>query len=138
MAAYEQFFIRNPAEAYDWVAYTLPLTREAWLAIVVFSILIPLIMGLAMTNRKWWCCEIRIIVIYLNERLKCIYNNELLTFFYDSSTILMKIAENTDKFTSFDLSEQQGWLRRIFVEQLLRPLIQISHDDGLQWYTIWS
>ena len=52
MAAYEQFFIRNPAEAYDWVAYTLPLTREAWLAIVVFSILIPLIMGLAMTKRK--------------------------------------------------------------------------------------
>ena len=52
MAAYEQFFIRNPAEAYDWVAYTLPLTREAWLAIVVFSILIPLIMGLAMTKRN--------------------------------------------------------------------------------------
>ena len=52
MAAYEQFFIRNPAESYDWMAYTLPLTRDAWLAIVVFSILIPLIMGLAMINRK--------------------------------------------------------------------------------------
>ena len=52
MAAYEQFFIRNPAESYDWLAYTLPLTRDAWLAIVVFSILIPLIMGLAMIDRK--------------------------------------------------------------------------------------
>ena len=65
MVAYEQFFIRNPAESYDWVAYTLPLTRDAWLAIVVFSFLIPLIMALTMTNCKLRNHEIQTFVIRL-------------------------------------------------------------------------
>ena len=67
MVAYEQFFIRNPAESYDWVAYTLPLTRDAWLAIVVFSILIPLIMALTMNSCKLRYYEIQIIEIRFKQ-----------------------------------------------------------------------
>ena len=52
MSANQQMYIRNPAEQYDWAAYILPLTKESWIALICFCILIPFIMALAMSERK--------------------------------------------------------------------------------------
>ena len=52
MVAYEQIFIGNPTEQYDWEAYILPLSHEAWMIALVFSIFIPLIMASIMNNCK--------------------------------------------------------------------------------------
>ena len=30
MEEYQQIFIRNPAELYDWEVYILPLSKDAW------------------------------------------------------------------------------------------------------------
>ena len=44
MPSYQQLFIRNPAEAFDWEAYTLPLSGNAWMAVGIFFLILPLIM----------------------------------------------------------------------------------------------
>ena len=61
MVAYEQIFIGNPTEQYDWEAYILPLSHEAWMIALVFSIFIPLIMASIMNNGKLECHRILII-----------------------------------------------------------------------------
>ena len=53
MVSYQQFFIRNPAEQYDWEAYTLPLSRDAWIAIGAFCLVLPLIMVVTMFDCKY-------------------------------------------------------------------------------------
>ena len=52
MSSYQQLFILNPVEQYDWEAYTLPLTREAWIAVLCFCAILPFIMALTMCERK--------------------------------------------------------------------------------------
>ena len=53
MVSYQQIFIRNPAEQFDWNAYTLPLSREAWIAGGIFFILLPFIMVIVMSDCKY-------------------------------------------------------------------------------------
>ena len=52
MSSSQQMYIRNPAEQYDWAAYILPLTKESWIALLCFCILVPLIMALTMSECK--------------------------------------------------------------------------------------
>ena len=52
MVAYQQLFIKNPAESYDLLAYTKPLTWESWLTVVIFCALIPFIMLPTMMDCK--------------------------------------------------------------------------------------
>ena len=52
MSSSQQMFIRNPAEQYDWTAYILPLTKESWIALLSFCILVPFIMALTMSVCK--------------------------------------------------------------------------------------
>ena len=49
---YQQIFIRNPAELYHWEVYTLPLTKNAWLGVIGFIIVIPFLMSIAMMEGK--------------------------------------------------------------------------------------
>ena len=44
MVAYTQLFIKNPAESYDWLAYTKPLTWDSWIALIIFCAALPIIM----------------------------------------------------------------------------------------------
>ena len=39
--SYQQLFIRNPADALAWTAYTAPFTPLCWVAIVLFVVLVP-------------------------------------------------------------------------------------------------
>ena len=52
MIAYTQIFIKNPAESYDWLAYTKPLTMESWITVVIFFVVAPFIMLPTMMNCK--------------------------------------------------------------------------------------
>ena len=52
MQSYQQFFIRNPAEQYDFEAYILPMKWRAWIVGIVFSLLLPLLLVIAMFERK--------------------------------------------------------------------------------------
>ena len=50
MVAYEQFFMRNPTEQYDWEAFILPLTTGAWTMVLCFWAFVPFIMVFTMAN----------------------------------------------------------------------------------------
>ena len=52
MPSYQQLFIRNPAEAFDWEAYTLPLSGNAWMAVGIFFLILPLIMVITFYDCK--------------------------------------------------------------------------------------
>ena len=41
--SYQMLFIKNPAEALNWMAYVEPFTPRTWLAIIIFIVLVPLI-----------------------------------------------------------------------------------------------
>ena len=53
MPSYQQLFIRNPAEAFDWEAYTLPLSGNAWMAVGIFFLILPLIMVITFYDCKF-------------------------------------------------------------------------------------
>ena len=52
MVAYQQMFIRNPAEQFDWEVYSLPLQWDAWLVGIIFCMLLPFIMVIIMSGSK--------------------------------------------------------------------------------------
>ena len=52
MLAYQQMFIRNPAEQLDWEAYYLPLQWDAWLLAIIFYFLLPFVMVIIMSGSK--------------------------------------------------------------------------------------
>ena len=52
MVAYTQLFIQNPAEQYDWLAYTLPLTWDSWITVLSFCAVIPFVMIPSMIDCK--------------------------------------------------------------------------------------
>ena len=79
MVAYEQIFIGNPTEQYDWEAYILPLTHEAWIIVLVFSIFIPLIMAAIMHNCKLGCHRVLIIWQSCDENTRKITKERLST-----------------------------------------------------------
>ena len=49
---YQQVFIRNPAELYDWEVYMMPFTKQAWLGALAFIILTPFILSIATLDCK--------------------------------------------------------------------------------------
>ena len=52
MLAYQQMFIRNPAEQFDWEVYSLPLQWDAWLVGIIVCLVLPLIMIITMSESK--------------------------------------------------------------------------------------
>ena len=52
MVTYQQMFIRNPAEQFDWEAYSLPLQWDAWLVAIIFCFLLPFVMVIIMSGGK--------------------------------------------------------------------------------------
>ena len=52
MVAYQQMFIRNPAEQYDWEAYSLPMKWDAWLVAIIFCVILPFVMAIIMSGSK--------------------------------------------------------------------------------------
>ena len=75
MPSYQQLFIRNPAEAFDWEAYTLPLSRNGWMAVGVFFLILPLIMvvtfydckfGYRWSLIKYFCPCVRFVYSYIS------------------------------------------------------------------------
>ena len=44
-SSFQQLFIRNPAEALNWVAYLEPFTTTCWAAIFLFLVIVPLIVS---------------------------------------------------------------------------------------------
>ena len=37
------FYIKNPRETYDWAVFLQPLYKEAWIAIAIFFLVIPVL-----------------------------------------------------------------------------------------------
>ena len=52
MEEYQQLFIRNPAELYDWEVYTMPLTKTAWFGVIGFSLIVPFLLLPVMIDCK--------------------------------------------------------------------------------------
>ena len=44
-SSYQQLFIRNPAEAPNWMAYIEPFTYNCWLVILIFIAVVPLVLA---------------------------------------------------------------------------------------------
>ena len=53
MEEYQQLFIRNPAERYEWAVYTLPFSKEAWFGVLAFVLVIPFLMAITMFDCKY-------------------------------------------------------------------------------------
>ena len=56
-----RLYIQNPRETFDWKIFFQPLYKEAWIAIAVFSLVIPVL--------------ITMIIYYRKNSLLNIYNN---------------------------------------------------------------
>ena len=44
-SSYQQLFLKNPAEAPNWMAYLEPFTYNSWLLIFIFIIVVPLVLS---------------------------------------------------------------------------------------------
>ena len=60
------FYTKNPQNTYDWIVFFQPLYLKAWIGLVLFSVLIPIL--------------IAFIVFYRELQSYCIFNNVLLSF----------------------------------------------------------
>ena len=60
MLTYQQLFIRNPSEQYDWEAYTLPLSGNAWIAIACVALILPFMMVLTGFDRMYQIYDIQL------------------------------------------------------------------------------
>ena len=52
MEEYQQVFIRNPAELYDWEVYMMPFTKRAWWGTLAFIILTPFLLSISTLDSK--------------------------------------------------------------------------------------
>ena len=43
--SYQMLFIKNPAEALNWMAYVEPFTSVTWMAIFVFVVFVPVVIS---------------------------------------------------------------------------------------------
>jgi hypothetical protein len=46
MEEYQQLFIRNPAELYDWEVYMMPFTKCAWFGTLAFILIMPFLLSI--------------------------------------------------------------------------------------------
>ena len=74
MVAYQQLFIKNPAESYDLLAYTKPLTWESWLTVLIFCAVVPFIMLPTMMD----CTR-----MFTLKQLNLLPNNYVVNFCFD-------------------------------------------------------
>ena len=47
-----RLYTKNPRDSYDWGVYTKPLTNDVWLVVILFIIVVPILLMLAMVNCK--------------------------------------------------------------------------------------
>ena len=47
-----RFFIKNPRNTYDWTVFFQPLWKDAWIGLVTFSFVVPVLIGVIMFFRK--------------------------------------------------------------------------------------
>ena len=47
-----RIYIRNPKDESDWKVYLKPLMKEAWIGILIFSAVIPVLMVLILMDSK--------------------------------------------------------------------------------------
>ena len=66
MEEYQQLFIRNPNELYDWEVYMMPFTKQAWWGTFAFIILTPFLLSISTVDCK--CNQI------LSKNLFAIFN----------------------------------------------------------------
>ena len=53
--SYQQLFVRNPAEALHWKAYTEPFTPLCWVAVILFVLVVPpIIAGIMLYGNFIW------------------------------------------------------------------------------------
>ena len=50
--AFGWFYIKNPRDTYDWTVFFQPLYAEAWIGLLFFSVLVPILMALLVFFRK--------------------------------------------------------------------------------------
>ena len=63
----EQLFLKNPADAFHLKAFIEPLTNSSWLAVLVFSILVPPILAVIVFYGK--LTTTLFVKLYLNRNI---------------------------------------------------------------------
>ena len=48
-----QIYLKNPRDTYDWTVFFQPLKRWAWIGIIIFSVVIPLLIATIVFFRKY-------------------------------------------------------------------------------------
>ena len=51
-AGFGRIYTRNPKDESDWTVYLKPLMKEAWIGILIFSAVIPVLMMLILMESK--------------------------------------------------------------------------------------
>ena len=46
------FYIKNPRDTYDWTVFFLPLWKEAWIGLMVFAFVTPILIAMIVFIRK--------------------------------------------------------------------------------------
>ena len=52
-ASVGRFFIKNPRDTYDWTVFFQPLWIDAWIGLVTFSLVIPVLIAIVIFFRKF-------------------------------------------------------------------------------------
>ena len=52
-----RIYIRNPKDGRDWKVYIKPLRPEAWIGILLFCIVVPILMMLVLLGSKYTCTK---------------------------------------------------------------------------------
>ena len=47
-----RFYIKNPRNTYDWFVFFQPLLKEAWIGILLFSLVMPLLIAVITFSSK--------------------------------------------------------------------------------------
>ena len=47
-----RFYIKNPRDTYDWTVFFQPLYLEAWIGLVLFSVIVPILSAMLVYFRK--------------------------------------------------------------------------------------
>ena len=45
-------YVQNPKETFDWEVYAQPFWQQTWIAIAIFSVIVPIIMAIIVLCRK--------------------------------------------------------------------------------------
>ena len=48
-----RLYIKDPIDTFDWGVYIMPLMKDAWVAILLFCLLVPFLMVIAVVDCKY-------------------------------------------------------------------------------------